>query len=427
MKPKTYRRAGKALFAVTIATVSLIAVLFLTPRFVQSACPDFVIEGFGQNTTGGCGGTVINVTNLNNSGAGSLRACLEASGTRICRPTVSGWVTLTNDIEILHGDLTLDGSMAPNGGFGVKGNPTAIRASNVIFRHVRFRPGACSPDDSCEYDSLSIDGPPGDYIQNIVLDHISTGWADDGTLDIVGRVRNVTVQWSLIHDSLGENGCSIVGQPSDTSQITIHHTLYYQCKVRNPEVQNAQLDFRNNVLYRNKSVGSAPQSFRDVTQIAAGDVAPGPTVNLVGNYYRAGTAENVSHRLAPITLAESGSQGPSSGVYLEGNKMDTVNGIADATFEYDGDFPAPKTSPYNYPAVTTTSAAQAYTDVLAGAGATLPCRDSVDTAVVANVQSRAGASMPRQILSSAAWPDLNQACSGGTPTPPAPPGNLRIR
>jgi pectate lyase len=397
--------------------------LMMPEPAMSQSCPNFVIQGFGRSTTGGCGGKVIDVTTLANSGTGSLRACLEASGTRICAVKVSGWVTLNDHIEIENGNLTLDGSTAPNGGLGIKGEGVRIRASNVIFRHVRFRPGACSPNDSCEYDALSIDGL--NLIQNIVLDHISTGWADDGALDFVGRVRNVTVQWSIIHDSLGENGCSIVGQPSDTSQITIHHSLFYQCKVRNPEVQTGQLDFRNNVLYRNRSFGSNPASFRDVTQIASKYAGTPTQANLIGNYYRAGSSENVDVRLAPISLSDNESTSTSmsgAGVYMEANQTDTSRGITNTQFERDGGFPAPKTSPYGFPAVTTTTAAQAYTEVLANAGATLPCRDSVDRAVISNIQNRGGASLARG--GSLTWPTLTGSC--GSTQQLAAPSNLQV-
>ena len=111
----------------------VLAFLFMPETAESQTCPGFAIEGFGKDTTGGCGGKIINVTNLNNSGAGSLRACLEASGTRICRPTVSGWVTLSDDIEIVNGNLTLDGSVAPNGGLGVRGESVRIRASTLFF------------------------------------------------------------------------------------------------------------------------------------------------------------------------------------------------------------------------------------------------------------------------------------------------------
>jgi pectate lyase len=396
----------------------VLAVLFMPQTAESQTCPNFVIEGFGKSTTGGCGGKVINVTNLNDSGSGSLRACLEASGTRICNPTVSGWVTLTNKIEISDGNLTLDGSTVPNGGFGVKGQSVLIRASNVIFRHVRFRTGACSPDDSCEYDALSIDGPPGG-IQNIVLDHVTTGWADDGTLDIVGRVRNVTVQWSIIHDSLGENGCSIVGSPSDASQITMHHNLFYQCKLRAPEQQNGQLDYRNNVIYRNSGF---PSTFRDVQFLDPWDVAPATVTNLVANYYRAGSKEGIGSRVAPISLVNNGSQTANAGVYMEGNKTDTTAGITDTQFEVDGSWPTPKTSPFAYPSVITTSAAQAYTDVLANAGATLPCRDSVDKGVVSNIQNRGGPVLVRG--APLTWPDLSASC--GNTQQLAAPSNLQV-
>ena len=150
--------------------------------------------------------------------------------------------------------------------------------------------------------------------------------------------------------------------------------------------------------------------------------APATVTNLVANYYRAGSKEGIGSRLAPISLDDNGSQTANAGVYMEGNKTDTAAGITDTQFEIQGAWPAPKTSPFNYPPVATTFAAQAYTDVLANAGATLPCRDSVDKGVVSNIQNRGGSVLVRG--APLTWPDLSASC--GNTQQLVAPSNLQV-
>ena len=119
--------------------------------FSQLAFP--TAEGFGKNATGGRGGQVIIVTNLNDSGSGSLRAALDATVPRTIVFEVGGTINLNSNIYVSNGDLTLAGQTAPGDGILIKGGMVQFEESNVIVRYIKFRPGPTAPSG---YDAVSI-------------------------------------------------------------------------------------------------------------------------------------------------------------------------------------------------------------------------------------------------------------------------------
>ena len=131
-------------------------------------------EGYGKYTAGGRGGRVIKVTNLNDSGPGSLRAAIEAKGPRIVVVDVDGTIELKSPLRINNDSITIAGQTAPGDGICLKDYPLSINASEVIVRHIRVRPG-----DRYRLDSDGIGG--GRYGQrNVIIDHCSVSWGIDG-------------------------------------------------------------------------------------------------------------------------------------------------------------------------------------------------------------------------------------------------------
>ncbi|MPZ95821.1 MAG: hypothetical protein GEU96_13155 [Propionibacteriales bacterium] len=136
-------------------------------------------QGFGTDTVGGRGGKVIAVTNLNDSGAGSFRAAVTASGPRTVIFKVSGTIKLTSRIDVTNPNLTVAGQTAPGGGITLRVDPEAspcsdrgtmlISTSHVVIRYLRFRPGStpCA-DDS--HDGLTIYKAGA---HDVVVDHSS--------------------------------------------------------------------------------------------------------------------------------------------------------------------------------------------------------------------------------------------------------------
>lgn len=131
--------------------------------------------GFGAQATGGRGGTVYHVTNLNDNGAGSFRDAVSTSN-RIIVFDVGGYITLTTAISG-KSNLTIAGQTAPGGGIGIKGGEVSFASSsNIIMRYVRIRPG--SETASTDDDALSL------YrAKNVILDHCSFEFAPWNDLD----------------------------------------------------------------------------------------------------------------------------------------------------------------------------------------------------------------------------------------------------
>lgn len=377
------------------------------------------IEGFGAGATGGAGGTVINVTNLNNSGAGSYReALLSQVGPRIVRFTVSGTITLTSHIELKNGengsggsdpgkvydDLTIDGSTAPNQGVQIAGNTTVIRCDNVIIQYMRFR--------SDELGGTSIGSFLLQGATNTAVNHCTVQWGDDGDLDIVGTSSNCTVQWCVLGPNFG-SGTMLLNA---NGGITLHHNLFYVgVGSRGPAMGGGPLDcdFVNNVIYRNRPPSLGPFEYHELTLLIAdnGSVA----ANVDRNYYAAGGAENVTLGGRPVSLYGDRAFSATSSAWISGNR---VPAYAEPTaqdkvyFHQNGTAFTVAGSRFSFPAVTATSAAQAYTDVMATAGARLPCLDARDSELLAHVAAGTGGNTNTWTNSSdlGGYPDLTVPC-----------------
>ncbi len=331
-------------------------------------------EGFGRFTTGGRGGSVIQVTNLNDSGEGSLRAALEAEGARTVVFRVAGTIILQSELRIDNRDITIAGQTAPGDGICIRDYPLNVFADNIIIRYLRIRLG---DEQKLKEDALSI------YFQkDIMIDHCSLSWG----LDEVATVRdneNSTVQWCIISESLNHSfhpkGDHGYGGIWGGIGATFHHNLFAHHTSRTPRFNGSRyhgepeqeiVDFRNNVIYNwgfNGAYGGE-----------------GGHQNVVANYYKYGPASRHKDRIVePLD---------STGAWFIADNF--VFGYPEITADnwsggVQGEFAAygRVNSPFPHPSVTTQSAEEAFELVLANAGAVFPTRDAVDRRIVKEVRT----------------------------------------
>jgi hypothetical protein len=169
--------------------------------------------GAGAAAVGGRGGTVIEVTNLNDSGAGSLRACIQATGPRYCIFRVFGLITQKSALIISHPNITIAGQSAPGeivqGGAGQNGQALAIETPEVIIRYLTYD-GAASAADSatCNHDTGTVGYEILDNNNfNIVIDHTSHRWWGNKDMEVVSNGPNQNAHDLTISNNLFYEPC----------------------------------------------------------------------------------------------------------------------------------------------------------------------------------------------------------------------------
>lgn len=392
----------------SIQPLAALAALSLLPASAL-ALPAFPgAEGFGANATGGRGGEVVFVTNLNDSGSGSLRSALGgwSNGPRIIVFRVGGEIRLMTPLTISRSNITIAGQTAPGGGITLRGAPLQLTGSNLIIRHLRIRHGN---GQGGEDDAVSIM----DGARNIILDHISASWSIDETLSPSGDIRDITIQWSVISESLRNGGHKkgAHGYGSllrATGGVSLHHNLWAHHLGRSPRFGDnygkpffpaPTFDFRNNVIY-------------DWGSYATGTTDGDIRVNYVANYLKPGPS---TKKLQPITLTRFANE--KTRFFTAGNIVEGHPEICEAASNFIG---AESNNPpavftlaeqaFDAPPLTTTDAASAFEQVLAKAGNTVPQRDAVDLRVMEQVRRGSGGLIDTQ-AEVGGWPKLE----AGTP------------
>lgn len=322
-------------------------------------------EGFGSMARGGREGREIVVSNLNDSGPGSLREALSAKEPRRVRFSVGGEIALKTRLDVREPFLTLDGSTAPAPGITLRGRGMSVMTHDVILRHFRIRPGV--PSSESEDDALEFSGA-----ERCIADHLSLAWATDETLSVVGLSDCISVQWCVIAEPLNDRkhayGSIIGGE-----RTTWHHNLFAHCVSRVPRFASiATCDFRNNVLYDWGHTAGYGQFER---------------VNYIANFLKPGPS-TTQH---PPQFHNGDSVIPDRSLHLSGNIMFGLSDLTQANHMGVGFDPAVLSEkPFPFPPVTTDSAAAAYQQVLNNVGATLPLRDSTDKRLLRQVRDGTG-------------------------------------
>jgi len=375
----------------------------------QAAVPAFPgAEGGGKFSFGGRGGKIFVVTNLADSGPGTLREACESAGPRIVVFNVAGTIHLQMPIFIEAPYITIDGHTAPGDGVCLAGQGIVDNAHDVVIRYLRLRRGIT--------DIFNRHGNHyGDPVGNIILDHISASWGNDQNLDTYRHMYqptnggpalklpavNVTIQWCISSEALNINNHAFGGDWGGRN-TGFHHNLFACNTGRNPSVaMTYDFNFVNNVLFnwRHRTIdGGGEQSL----------------YNIINNYYKPGPAVNpgpVAYRVLEPSATQS-KQDPMprfgkvyvAGNIVEGNQKVSADNWAGGVQFADGgskDDPTITTNenvknlvaqvrvdkPFPMPPMTMTSAKEAYDAVLENAGATLPKRDAVDERVIAAVRT----------------------------------------
>jgi pectate lyase len=277
-----------------------------------SGAADFIpafpgAQGWGAHCSGGRGGRIVKVTNLNDSGPGTLREACSIKGKRIIIFTISGVIRVFNPIEIIHPDITIAGETAPGHGitiFGQNGrgglhtvytdSKSNSQVYNVIIRFIRVRLA-----DNCDQgDALRLYN-----VNNAIVDHCSFGWASDETADL-SRSSNISLQWSIFNESLGAregHNLGVFHCYGNSQKFSFHHNLLTHHNYRYPVVNSDKVDIRNNIMYnwRDGCTGfdNLDEKWHEI---------PFPhSINIIGNYYKKGPNSSINHKShLPVQISD---------------------------------------------------------------------------------------------------------------------------
>jgi len=366
-------------------------------------------EGFGENTVGGRGGIIYEVTNLNDAGAGSLRACIEASGARTCVFRTGGLIVLQSPLRIVNPYITIAGQTAPGGGITLTkasgGDVFSTQTHDVIIRYISARPG---PGGENHANQIAKNGVE---LYNIIIDHNSLSWGVDSNIETWYRVREATIQWSIISEGLNDSthskgphskGLMIGGYKGSESggkgseNISVLNNLMAHNAERNPLMQLCGIaQVINNTTYNPQWTFSHQQ-----LNCTLGE----SYVNWINNYHKKGPSSTSNSDLKVIPTDDgTWSLGK---VYVKGNigpnrPNDTLPESKWVEVKPGAPAGVIVSSPAPAPAVNSSTAIDAYNNVLADGGAGnsrgLDCngnwynrRDSIDARVVNEVKTGTG-------------------------------------
>lgn len=348
-------------------------------------------EGYGRFARGGRGGKVVWVTNLNNSGEGSLRwALTNKQGPRTVMFKVSGIIDMNFQQCVTDDNITIAAQSAPGKGICIKHSDIGVK-SDCVVRFLRARRGLGTPDDTGNAIGTT-------YSDNTILDHVTASWGTDETFSSRGSY-NISFQRCMISEALGIAGHRNYAAGTNHGYAatiggdigSFHHNLLADCEGRNWSMgggTNAngeyagRLDIFNNVVYnwhKRTTDGGAHE------------------VNFVGNYYKCGAANALN---VLFSLDIEGNLKGTQSAYVSGNIRDNMDGtlsedklndtyrmnIRDGRPSVDWEYFVNAPFFPSYAKIET--AQEAYKSVLSDVGANQPVQDQTDLRIIGETLNR---------------------------------------
>ena len=319
----------------------LLASVLLTARICAHAqtlaFPE--AEGYAAYATGGRGGTVYHVTNLNKSGAGSLADAVSQPN-RFVVFDVGGVIDITGSSITINSNITIAGQTAPGEGITIYGGRViASKSKNIIMRYIRMMGGKSVAEKKC---TLTLD-----ECQNVIMDHCTVAWGPWDNVHIT-NANNITWQYCINAEGIEPQRFGAI--TDGTRNWTIAHCLWIDNKSRNPKMK-CGVQYYNNVVY-NFGMG-----------IIGGHSAADNYQDVMNNYFIAGP--NGSQKYFDDWTSTDHLY--STGNYFDGN----CNGKLDGVLITDYNGATPMSTP-NFPTThprKLLTAAEAYADVAEHVGA----------------------------------------------------------
>ena len=382
-------------------------------------------EGYGKYATGGRGGKIFIVSNLNDKGPGSFREAAATKEKRIIVFAVSGTIHLETKLSI-RGDVTIAGQTAPGDGICLADNAVSLGGDNIIIRYLRFRMGDKYQSQAGMVDGSGSDDAFGGFKRkHIIIDHCSMSWSTDEVFSIYAG-DSTTLQWNLISEPLNYSYHFETGDKDYERHgfggiwgglhLSAHHNLFAHCNNRTPRFNGIRhtptefVDYRNNVIY---NWGG--------NNIYAGE---GGDYNIINNYFKYGPGTSKSVRFRIVNPGKNETIGFGKW-YVNGNFVDEANDVSKNNWlgihMGNGGTDVDKKNtiidkPHDAWVVPTQTADEAYESVLRSVGASYK-RDSLDARIINDVKNRTGKFIDVQggfphgtayELTINAWPALKQ-------------------
>lgn len=346
-----------------------------------------------ETTSGGRGGRIMFVTNLNDSGKGSFREAWEASGPRIVIPRVSGNIIHKSKLSMNDGNYSFYGQLGVGQGITVRDYTLQInRASNVLVQNLRSRIG---PEGSERYDmkdGIRLNSPNGE-ITDVIIDHCSFSWSVDENISSWRTVKRVTIQYCISSEGLryaghlNNNGLHSMGMVfskgdgiTTNEDVAIVYNYLAHNNARNAKLNEGVFRFQRNIVYNFGTWG---------TYISTGNEGSFKVhADVVENLYVRGPFRGNKKAIEfqnPIIGRTS--------VYMRDNTYELNDRTLSEPFGGSSSFvvDAPETEEIFDGVVSSSmNREQLEEHILSNVGANRPARDAVDERVISEYYTRTG-------------------------------------